>query len=151
MQVPTVHPLVHAPELAPEKLAHNSSLTEQQKIAEASRQFEAILLRQVLSETQKPMITSKFSDNSVSGGIYRDMVTNQLADSMSKSGGIGLAQTFERQLSHQAAAGHPAGAATGPTGTQPCPGVAPPAKPAAHSKYYHPPLMHGAYYLMKHT
>jgi Rod binding domain-containing protein len=35
------------------------------------------------------------------------MVTNQLADTLSRQGGIGLAKTFERQLTPHAA--HPAG------------------------------------------
>ena len=83
-----------------EDLAGNKNLTEQQKIAEASRQFEAIMLRQILSESQKPVITSEFTDNSTSAGIYQDYITNALADSMSKSGTLGLAKVFEQQLSH---------------------------------------------------
>lgn len=89
---------VTAADIAPERLAGNAALTEQQKIAEASRQFEAILLRQILAATQKTIIPSKFADNSTAAGIYRDMITNQLADSISKSGSFGLAKTFERQL-----------------------------------------------------
>jgi peptidoglycan hydrolase FlgJ len=77
-------------------------LTQQQKIAEASRQFEAIMLRQILSESQKPVITSEFTDNSTSAGIYQDYITNALADSMSKAGTLGFAKVFEQQLSHPA-------------------------------------------------
>ena len=108
---------VNAADLPPERLAGNSTLTEEQKIHEASRQFEAILLRQVLAESQKPVITSKYTDNSTSAGIYRDMVTNQMAESISKSGALGLAQTFEHQLTHQSKP-HPeagTGAAASPT------------------------------------
>ena len=83
-----------------ESLAHNKNLTEDQKIGEASRQFEAILLRQFLSESQKPVIQSEFTDNSTAAGIYQDFITNQMADSLSRSGGIGLAKTFEHQLTH---------------------------------------------------
>ncbi len=89
---------VAAAEVAPESLAGNQSLTEHQKIAEASRQFEAMLLRQILSESQKPVIQSEFSDNSTAAGIYQDLATNQMADGMSKSGAFGFAQVFERQL-----------------------------------------------------
>ncbi len=84
--------------VAPEELAGNKSLTELQKIAEASRQFEAIMLRQILSESQKPVITSEFTDNSTSAGIYQDFITNTLADSISKSGTFGFAKVFEQQL-----------------------------------------------------
>ena len=93
---------VSAADVAPESLAGNQSLSEHQKIAEASRQFEAMLLRQILSETQKPVIKSEFSDNSTAAGIYQDLATNQMADSMSKSGTFGFAQVFDRQLDRPA-------------------------------------------------
>jgi Rod binding domain-containing protein len=57
-------------------------------------------LRQILSESQKPVITSEFTDNSTAAGIYQDYITNTLAESMSKSGTLGLAKVFEQQLSH---------------------------------------------------
>ncbi len=95
---------VNASDISPERLAGNTVLSEQQKIAEASRQFEAILLRQILSSTQKTVIPSKFTDNSTAADIYRDMITNQLAESISKSGAFGLAKAFEHQLTRPAAA-----------------------------------------------
>jgi flagellar protein FlgJ len=87
-----------AADIAPEALAGNQSLSEHQKIAEASRQFEAMLLRQILAETQKPVFKSEFTDNSTAAGIYQDLATNQMADSLSKSGALGFAQVFDRQL-----------------------------------------------------
>jgi peptidoglycan hydrolase FlgJ len=96
-------PAADASNIPMEDLVGNKHLTEQQKIAEASRQFEAIMLRQILSEAQKPVISSEFTDNSTSAGIYQDYVTNALADSMSKSGTLGLAKVFEQQLSHPSA------------------------------------------------
>jgi flagellar protein FlgJ len=98
MEVTALPKHVVAADIAPERLANNPALSEQQKIAEASRQFEAILLRQILAASQKTVIPSKFADNSTSSEIYRDMITNQMADTMSKSGGFGLAQAFEKQL-----------------------------------------------------
>jgi Rod binding domain-containing protein len=99
MQVSANPVKVDTAHLAPESLAGNPHLTAPQKIAEASKQFEAILLRQILSETQKPVIQSEFTDNSTAAGIYQDFITNQLADNLAHSGAIGLAKTFERQLS----------------------------------------------------
>lgn len=93
---------ISAAELPAERLAGNTSLTEPEKIAEASRQFEAILLRQILEAAQKPVIQSKLQDDSTAGSIYRDLLTNQLADSISKSGSFGLAKTFQQQLDRQA-------------------------------------------------
>lgn len=107
MQVTAIQPKIDASHLALESLAGNKALTENQKIGEASRQFEAVLLRQFLAESQKPVVESEFTDNSAEAGIYQDFITNQLADSLSRGGGIGLAKSFERQLSHPAA--HPGG------------------------------------------
>ena len=107
MQIPGIQPKIDASHLQLESLAGSKALTQDQKIAEASRQFEAVLLRQFLSESQKPVINSEFTDNSSSAGIYQDMITNQLADSLSRGGGIGLAKSFERQLSPHTS--HPAG------------------------------------------
>ena len=93
-------PKTDASHVALESLAHNRSLTEDQKIAQASQQFEAILLRQFLSESQKTVIKSELTDDSAAAGIYQDFITNQMADSLARSGGIGLAKTFEHQLTH---------------------------------------------------
>ena len=104
-----------------ERLAGNASLTDQEKLGEVARQFEAVLLRQILAETQKTVIKSNLSDDSTASGIYRDMVTKQLADSISKSGALGLAQTLGQQLGRQAlpasSAGHDHSAEALPTAT----------------------------------
>lgn len=90
---------VDASHISVEDLAGNQSLTESQKIAEASKQFEAILLRQFLSEAQKTVIKSNFADDdSSTTGIYKDFVTTQMANSLAHAGGIGLAKTFQHQL-----------------------------------------------------
>src|SRR5262249_37727976 len=94
-----------AADIAPEKLSGNSQLTDKEKMGEVARQFEAILLRQILESSQKPVIRSKFTDQSTAASIYRDQVTSQLADSISKSGTLGLARTLEPQITHQV---HPA-------------------------------------------
>jgi Rod binding domain-containing protein len=89
-----------------EDLAGNKHLTRQQKIHEASRQFEAIMLKQILSEMQKPVITSEFTDDSTAAGVYQDYISNALAQSISKSGGVGFANVFEQQLSPQSPGRH---------------------------------------------
>ena len=101
-----VNPLqrkLSAQDIAPERLAGNSRLTQEQKVTEASRQFESVLLKQILSDSQKTVIKSEFSDNSTPAGIYQDLITQTLADNISKSGAFGLAKTFEQQLNRPAA------------------------------------------------
>ena len=109
MEISALHTDLKAPDVPLERLAGNRSLSEEQKVAEASRQFEAILLRQILESTQKTVIPSEFSDNSTASGIYRDMITAQLADDISKSGTFGLARTLEHQLQRQVGSASSAG------------------------------------------
>ena len=98
MNVTPLQPHIDASNIAPEQLAKNPRLTDEQKIAEASRQFESILLKQILDASQKTVIKSKLNEDSTASGIYHDMVTSQLANSISKSGKFGLSKTFEQQL-----------------------------------------------------
>ncbi len=109
MEIPALHTDLKVTDVPLERLAGNRHLSEEQKVAEASRQFEAILLRQILANTQKTVIPSEFSDNSTAAGIYRDMITAQLADDISKSGTFGLAKTLEHQLQRQVGAAASAG------------------------------------------
>lgn len=104
MDVNPIQRQIAATEIAPERLAGNPRLTQEQKINEASRQFEAVLLRQILGDAQKTVVKSEFSDNSTAAGIYQDLITTSLADNISKSGAFGLAKTFERQLNRPVAA-----------------------------------------------
>jgi Rod binding domain-containing protein len=87
-----------------ENLASSTQVDQKDKIAEVSRAFEAVLLRQILQESQKPSFKSKLSGDSATDGIYHDMVVNQLAESISKSGSFGLAKHLAGQLQRQAGA-----------------------------------------------
>ena len=98
MQVHSPAPRIPPGQLTLEALAHNKTLTESEKIAGVSRHFEAILLRQFLSEAQKPVLDPKGSMHGASNEIYKDMINNVLADEISKSGALGLARYFQTQL-----------------------------------------------------
>jgi Rod binding domain-containing protein len=84
-----------------ESLAGNKQVSKADKIAQVSKAFEAVLLRQILSETQRPVFNSKYVGNSTSDGIYRDEIVNQLADSISKSGSLGLGRSLAQELQRQ--------------------------------------------------
>ena len=105
MEVAPLPSNVRAADVPLEQIAKNEHLTEEQKTAEVCRQFEAVLLRQILQESQKTVIPSKYSDNSTAGGIYRDMITQQMADGISKAGTLGFAKSLQRQLTRQVGAG----------------------------------------------
>jgi len=81
-----------------ERLAQNNRLTETEKVDEVAKQFEAILLRQFLSEATKPMLSQDEGMNPAQKSIYQDMITNTLAKTISQSGEFGLAQAFRHQL-----------------------------------------------------
>jgi Rod binding domain-containing protein len=100
MNLPAIHPRVDPSQLPLETLAANSNVSDDQKVTEVSRQFEAVLLRQILADIRKPVLASAEGDPAVNG-IYSDMINNQLADSISRSGAFGLANSLAGQLTHQ--------------------------------------------------
>jgi flagellar protein FlgJ len=100
MDIPALQSHVKASTIPFEKLAANPSVSDADKVKEACKQFEAVLLRQILGEARKTLISSG-QDNSNEAGIYNDMVNNQMADSISRSGAFGLAKSLQTQLAHQ--------------------------------------------------
>ena len=98
MAIPIYMSTMSADHFAVEQLAQNNKLTEAEKIGEVARHFEAILLRQFLNEATKPLMGGDEGMNSAQKGIYQDMITYTLADTISKSGQFGLSQMFRQQL-----------------------------------------------------
>ncbi|MBM3836635.1 MAG: hypothetical protein FJ398_01525 [Verrucomicrobia bacterium] len=83
-----------------ERLASNKQLSEDEKLSGISHHFEAILLRQFLTEAQKPLLKPQSAMLSASHDIYQDMIVNQLAEAISKTGTFGLANSFQAQMTH---------------------------------------------------
>jgi len=73
---------------------------------EVARQFEAILVRQILSESMKSLL-----ENGKDGQVYGYFVTEALADGITKGGGLGLRSVLETQLRQSAAPRSDAGTA----------------------------------------
>src|SRR5688572_7061175 len=99
MEIQRLDRPVQASDLPLERLANSDQVSKQEKIGEAARQFEAVLLRQILSQAQKPL----FKNSLVPGGgtanaIYQDMVTQELADRISEGGTFGFATVLKREL-----------------------------------------------------
>ncbi len=108
MNVSPLERPVQAADLPLESLAGNQQLSEREKIGELSRQFEALVTRQILHEALKPVIVSKYTSSSTANEIYQDMTTTQLADRVSRGGGFGLADSLTSQLTRQLAVKDPA-------------------------------------------
>src|SRR5258706_15985369 len=98
MDISGIQRHVKASELSLDHLASNPNVPEHEKVKEVSRQFEAVLLRQILTQANKPLFGSPLIKNSTTTAIYQDMVTNQLAEQVSRSGSFGLAKSLSHQL-----------------------------------------------------
>ncbi|MGA3179218.1 MAG: rod-binding protein [Verrucomicrobiota bacterium] len=101
MNIPPLHPKIQAADVPLEQLAGNQKISDPDKVAEVSRQFEAVLLRQILQAARKSTVASSSSADAMTSGIYDDMINNQLAESISRSGSFGLAKSLQSQLAHQ--------------------------------------------------
>jgi len=100
MNVFGTQPRIEASQLPLESLAGNANISDSDKVAEVSRQFEAVLLRQILQDIRKPILAPAQGD-ATANGIYADMIDNQMAESISRSGGFGLAKSLAGQLTDQ--------------------------------------------------
>ncbi len=92
---------VQAANLTPEQVAHSPALSERQKVAEMSRQFEAVLLRQILTEAHKPVFKSSMNLGSGTASVHQDMLINEMANQMTRGGGAGLADQLTKDLARQ--------------------------------------------------
>ena len=97
-----------------EQLAKNPDVSDKEKVKAVSQQFEAYLLRNFIGEARKPLVHSNTALGGGSQQIYHDMVTEQMADNISKSGSFGLGTLLQSQLERQ----NLAPVASTPQGTQ---------------------------------
>jgi flagellar protein FlgJ len=81
--------------------AMSAEKAKQSQTRVAARQFEAIILRQMLSPTIEPLMSGKLiGGQAMSGGsgVYGYLVTDVLANSLSQGGGLGFSKMIEKQL-----------------------------------------------------
>ncbi len=112
MNIPALQPHIKAADVPLNELAANKNISDKEKVAEVSRQFEAVLLRQILQEARKSSVTPSSSADATTSGIYDDMINNQLAESLSRSGSFGLGKSLQGELARQVL---PNASATPPT------------------------------------
>lgn len=67
------------------------------KLDDASRQVEALFLKDLIGQMRKGLGATQ--DSGPMGAFAQDMMDQQLAESMGKSGGIGLAKMLYKNLS----------------------------------------------------
>ena len=74
----------------PEKAGATAS-----KQAEAFRQFESFILQSFI-ETMLPKNAESVFGSGTAGGVWKSMLAEKLADQISRSGGIGIAQRIAK-------------------------------------------------------
>jgi len=101
MNIAGIEPRIVASDLSLDRVASNPNISDADKAKEVARQFEAVLLRQILQSAQKSNIKGMFDEDSSSKDVYFDMMNFHMADAITKGGGLGLASAFEAQLKSQ--------------------------------------------------
>ena len=87
------HPIDPSAALKPSKNA-----TEASRLRHATQQFEAVFLRQMLTDAQKPMLAKPLLGKGFGADMVRDMSVERMAEQMSRAGGIGVARSIESSL-----------------------------------------------------
>lgn len=81
-----------------QSLSANQLLGQDKKLQVAAQQFEAILLRQVLKESLKPMIEGAINLKGTGSNIYQHWLVDTYANALSQTESFGIASTLKQQL-----------------------------------------------------
>lgn len=92
---------------SPKTEAQRQQQTARKQVDVAAKQFEAIIIRQLLSPAIEPLMSNSIAGEKGQagggGGVYGYLVTDVLANSLSSGGGIGLSKMLEKQLTPKGA------------------------------------------------
>jgi peptidoglycan hydrolase FlgJ len=72
--------------------------TQAAKLAQASKQFEAIFVRQFLSDALNPMINGSVNQSGAGNETYRYFVTDTLSQSLADKGAFGISRQLTSAL-----------------------------------------------------
>ncbi len=90
-------------ELAALGANNKSRATTPADVKKAAEQFEAIIMRQLLAPSIEPIMSGGMgggegASGSSGAGVYAQMLTEVLADSLSKAGGLGLGKMLQKEF-----------------------------------------------------
>lgn len=85
-----------------QELVHSTRMSEEDKLKEATRQFEGVMLRQFLKESLKPLIKSDMVQSSAANDIYRSHLVDIMADSMTRGPGLGITTSLQAAVTRNA-------------------------------------------------
>ena len=80
------------------EMAHSKHVSEQQKTAAVSQQFESVLVKQFLKEALKPMFKGVFNEDGNAHRLYRHFFTDAISESIASGGGFGVSTLLQQQL-----------------------------------------------------
>ncbi len=97
MNIPSLN--AHLPKMTDAAMKKGAtSAQDAKKIEDSAKQFEAMMIRQVLSDTFKPSPTAAKGQSMPGSDIYQSFMTDTVADSISKGGSLGISHLFQSQL-----------------------------------------------------
>jgi len=81
------------------KISQSADTTKEAELKKACKNFEAIILQQMLTAMRKSVPKDGFLDKGYAEDMYQSMYDEGLAKEMASGKGIGLADVLYRQLS----------------------------------------------------
>ncbi|MEC8419649.1 MAG: hypothetical protein VXZ32_00855 [Verrucomicrobiota bacterium] len=83
------------------EMAHSKNISQKQKNAAVSQQFEAVLVKQFLKEALKPMFEGVFNEDAGAHRMYRHFFTDAISESVAQGGGFGVSNILQQQLNQK--------------------------------------------------
>jgi len=82
-----------------DKTANIRQTDDPKKLMEVCREFESIFINMILQQSRTGINAEGLTEKSYAREIFEGMQDEQMAESMSKGQGVGLAQQLYKQLS----------------------------------------------------
>jgi peptidoglycan hydrolase FlgJ len=79
---------------------------ERKALRKAAEQFESHFLQETLKAMRQTVVKSELTESDTAD-LYEDLMDKEIAQQMSRRGGVGLADMLERQLARREAAAEP--------------------------------------------
>lgn len=85
----------------PQQVARDSQSLESLKAADLAKEFESMLMLQMLRQMRQSMIDGSDEQTGLSSATMTDVVDTELARQLSKTGGLGIAEAMMKALNRQ--------------------------------------------------
>lgn len=79
-------------------MLQGNKISDEEKLALTSGEFESTLVRQYLKDALKPLVEGALKEDGVAQNIYRGYYTDIMAQSLTKGAGFGVSSVLQSQL-----------------------------------------------------